>query len=88
MTGEAVHEFHRERRTPGKVILELRGFSSDGFSGIDLDLCAGEVVGLVGLPGSGAQELLRALGGLAPATGGAITLDGRNVVTRSPRRRS
>ena len=86
VTGEAVHEFHRERRTPGKVILELRGFSSDGFSGVDLDLCAGEVVGLVGLPGSGAQELLRALGGLAPARGGAITLDGRNIVTRSPRR--
>lgn len=34
-----------------------------------LDIAAGEIVGFAGLPGSGAQELARAIYGLMPATG-------------------
>ncbi len=45
---------------------DLRG---PAFAVDRLDIAAGEIVGFAGLPGSGAQELARAIYGLAPASG-------------------
>ena len=47
--------------------------------GVDLSLRRGEVVGLVGESGSGKSTLGRALLGLAPATSGSISVEGRDV---------
>ncbi|HEY3418090.1 MAG TPA: sugar ABC transporter ATP-binding protein [Armatimonadota bacterium] len=47
---------------------------------------AGEILGLAGLSGSGASELLRGLfGGYGRRPGGAITINGTSVALRSPR---
>jgi peptide/nickel transport system ATP-binding protein len=46
----------------------------------------GQVVGLVGESGSGKSTLARAAVGLAPLSGGSITVDGQPVPTRGRRR--
>src|SRR6201996_591163 len=47
--------------------------------GIDLDIEAGEAVGLVGPSGSGKTSLLMVLAGLERATGGSIIVAGRST---------
>src|SRR5262249_28875944 len=44
--------------------------------GVDLAVPPGAIVGLVGESGSGKSSLARAMVGLAPVSGGTITLDG------------
>ncbi|ANI39310.1 sugar ABC transporter ATP-binding protein [Mycolicibacterium vaccae] len=51
----------------------------------DLDLHAGEIVGLAGLLGSGRTELARLVFGADHATGGGIRVDGAPAQIRSPR---
>jgi putative ABC transport system ATP-binding protein len=48
--------------------------------GIDLDVKAGEAVGIVGPSGSGKTSLLMALAGLESASSGSVRLDGREMV--------
>ncbi|WP_417510049.1 ATP-binding cassette domain-containing protein [Microbacterium sp.] len=55
--------------------------------GVSLDVRAGETVGLVGESGSGKSTLGRATLGLAPVTGGSITLDGEEIAHASRARR-
>jgi rhamnose transport system ATP-binding protein len=52
--------------------------------GIDLELRAGEVVGLAGLVGAGRTELAQTLFGLTPADAGEIKLGGQPVRIDSP----
>jgi rhamnose transport system ATP-binding protein len=70
----------------GEVVLAARGLTSGaaGVRSVDLEVRAGEIVGLAGLVGSGRTELARVLFGLLPADGGTLTLRGRPLVLRSP----
>jgi ABC-type sugar transport system ATPase subunit len=68
-------EAHRESSEPGEVVLSARGITAPGVQGIDLDVRAGEVVGIGGLVGAGRTELIRAIIGADPRTGGIATLD-------------
>ena len=49
--------------------------------GVDLDIDAGETVGLVGPSGSGKTSLIMLLAGLERATSGTIAFDGQTVTT-------
>ncbi|OYW22050.1 MAG: ABC transporter ATP-binding protein [Burkholderiales bacterium 12-64-5] len=55
--------------------------------GIDLNIGAGEVVGLVGANGAGKTTLVRALCGLLPARSGEIRLGGEDITRIPPHRR-
>ncbi|ROQ07244.1 MULTISPECIES: ABC transporter ATP-binding protein [unclassified Curtobacterium] len=55
-------------------------------SGIDLDLRAGETVGLVGESGSGKSTIGRALAGLVPVVEGSVEVDGSDLRTARGRR--
>ena len=66
----------------GAPLLSCRGVSvAHGdrtlFSGLDLDLHAGELVGLRGPSGSGKTSLLRVICGLDDPAAGAVTFEGR-----------
>ena len=51
----------------------------DRVRGVDLEVRAGEILGVAGVEGNGQRELAEALIGLRPPTAGRILLDGRDV---------
>jgi rhamnose transport system ATP-binding protein len=73
--------------TPGDGVLTLKGVScaASGVHGIDLELRAGEIVGMAGLVGAGRTELAQILFGLTPADAGEIQLAGKAVQIDDPR---
>lgn len=52
---------------------------------ISFKLYPGEILGLAGLMGSGRTELVRAIFGLDKKDGGALKIDGKDVVIKNPR---
>jgi simple sugar transport system ATP-binding protein len=66
---------------PGDTVLEVRGLRvRDGsgverLRGVDLEVRAGEILGIAGVAGNGQSELLEVLGGITAAEG-SVTLDG------------
>ncbi|WP_322103129.1 sugar ABC transporter ATP-binding protein [Paraburkholderia sp. J41] len=69
----------------GPPRLEVANLSRDGsFRDVTLSVRRGEIVGLTGLLGSGAKELVQCLFGLRQADGGTVSVDGRNVSLASP----
>lgn len=70
----------------GEVALELRGLTKHGkFTGIDLKLRQGEILGLAGLLGAGRTELAEAIFGLVRPDAGEVRVRGRAVKIESPR---
>ena len=60
------------------VLLDVKNLKNYGqIQDISLNVRAGEIVGVAGLIGSGADELLETLFGAKPKSGGVITLEGR-----------
>ena len=55
--------------------------------GIDLAIAPGSFVALLGPSGCGKTTLLRTLSGFTPATGGAISVKGRDILSEPPERR-
>ncbi|MFE8646704.1 sugar ABC transporter ATP-binding protein [Sphingomonas sp. NCPPB 2930] len=76
MVGRAVHEHDgRPRRAAGPVLLRARGLGrAQAVRDVDIDLHAGEVMGIAGLVGSGRTELVRLLFGADAADRGRIEL--------------
>ncbi len=96
MVGRSISQMYpRTERQPGETVLRARGLNvSDPerperrvLSDIDLDIRAGEIVGLYGLVGSGRTELLTALFGAWPGRVdfAELTVRGRPVVPTSPK---
>ena len=69
----------------GRAVIRIRGARGLTFSGVDLDVDAGEIVGMAGLVGSGRTEIVRAVIGADPLLAGSIELNGRPARIRSPR---
>lgn len=72
------------RRSDGDVLLAARRLrvalkGREILRGVDLDLRAGEIVGVIGPNGAGKSTLLRALAGLATPAAGGVTLEGRDA---------
>ena len=74
---------------PGEAMLEMSGIDKS-FPGVralrevDLDLRAGEVLGLVGENGAGKSTLIKVLSGACLPDGGRISIDGRPVRIAGP----
>ena len=86
MTGRDLAHAYPQRGNPvgERVVLDVRGLRSRHLSGVDLQLRAGEIVGVAGLAGSGQSELLRTLVGADPLLAGRLSLDGEPLAPRSP----
>ncbi len=66
----------RTHRTRGQVVLRATGVRLKPTSApIDLEICAGELIGVAGLEGHGQDHFLRVLAGQKPAAGEVAYLD-------------
>ncbi|WP_413194002.1 sugar ABC transporter ATP-binding protein [Pararobbsia alpina] len=74
MVGRDVRDFYPPRAStpPGPPVITLRGAGNDTLFDIDLEIHAGEIVGIAGLESSGKIALARALFGETPFTRGEI----------------
>ncbi|MGV9276798.1 sugar ABC transporter ATP-binding protein [Streptomyces griseosporeus] len=81
MTGRTMeYVFPRRPAAPptGTPVLQVRGLARDGeFAPLDLEVHAGEIVGLAGLVGSGRSEILETVYGARKPTAGQVLVDGR-----------
>jgi ribose transport system ATP-binding protein len=86
MVARDIHDmFPRRRGTPGAPVLSATGLGLAGaFADVSLTVRRGEIVGMTGLVGSGAKDLLRCLFGLQRADRGHIEIDGATLRGHSP----
>lgn len=78
-----------QKKCMSEPILEVRGLKKhfggvQALKGVDLQLCAGEVHGLVGANGAGKSTLIRILAGVTSPDAGTILLDKQPVVISDP----
>ncbi len=67
-----------------EIVLEAKGIrSAEGAQGASLSIARGEIVGLIGLVGSGRSEIARAIIGADAAVDGEVILEGAPYATRS-----
>jgi ABC-type sugar transport system ATPase subunit len=89
MLGEAKNTAARRGHAPpvetvvdqsAPPLLRARGVTVPGsIEGIDIDIRAGEILGVAGLVGSGRSTLLRALAGAEPRARGELEVEGKEV---------
>ena len=94
MVGRAVKfEIDKPEQQAGRVMLSLQHLQVADISGalrvkdLSLDVHEGEIVGIAGVDGNGQSELLGAITGLLPLSGGSILLDGTSIGNLSIRQR-
>jgi ABC-type sugar transport system ATPase subunit len=84
---EAVEQGARRRPATGaRAVLAVRNLSGERLRDVDLVAHAGEIVGLAGVAGSGARELVLTLVGALPFSEGSITISGSRLGPGSPLR--
>ena len=71
-------------KTVGDVVLEVKNLSSPFLKDASFQVRAGEVVGFSGLVGAGRTEVVRAIIGADPRTGGEVLLNGKPLNCRTP----
>ncbi len=90
MVGRAMQlQVVKEPATPGDTVLAIRGLTVADERGhlavdnVDLDVRAGEVLGVAGVQGNGQTELVEAIMALRPAARGDVTLAGKSLAGRT-----
>jgi rhamnose transport system ATP-binding protein len=87
MVGRQIESLYPERqhRQFGKTVLEVHGLRLQGSPyRINLEVHAGEIVGLGGLVGAGRTETVRAIFGADPIGAGTVLVDGAPLRAGSP----
>lgn len=92
MVGKEVSfEVKKKPATPGEVVLQIKEVTAVGnkgvklLDGIDLEVRAGEIVGIAGVDGNGQSELIEAITGLLKIKSGKILLNNQSIENKSPR---
>ena len=90
MVGRAVARPKRQEHAAGAPVVVAKGLrvSRGGgmaLDGVDFEVRAGEILGIVGVSGNGQAMLGRVLSGLARPEAGSLSFDGRDIARMSPR---
>ncbi len=86
-------DLQKRPASPGDAVLRTSHLAVRGDKGLlsvrdlDLEVRAGEIVGIAGVAGSGQRELSEALAGLRPVESGAVELGGREATRWTTRER-
>ena len=87
MVGRKLEQYYPPLGEPGDVggvMLEVQHGGNDFLTDINLQLRAGEIVGVAGLQGSGRTELAQALFGVTPFKTGEMIVRGEMEMIKSP----
>ena len=80
----------RSPATPGDVVLDVVGLTASNdiglpaVRGVNLQVRAGEIVGIAGVEGNGQRELVEALTGLRPSQAERFTISGEDARGQTP----
>ncbi len=75
----------RQNAPQSEIVVDAAHLGAAGaFHNVDLQIRAGEIVGIAGVVGSGREEVTRAIGGFMPHTEGTLKIKGETVHFRSP----
>ncbi|MGA2642120.1 MAG: ABC transporter ATP-binding protein [Spirochaetia bacterium] len=89
MVGRELGELAPRPLEPGPARLTVRGLramgdrGTEGLRGVDLEIHAGEIVGLAGVSGNGQRELAECLAGMRKATAGTVMIGPLEITTAS-----
>jgi simple sugar transport system ATP-binding protein len=89
MVGRELSEIQPRPIQRGDVRLAIRGLHAMGdrgteaLRGVELDIHAGEIVGLAGVSGNGQRELAQCLAGVRKISGGELLVGGSNLTNAS-----
>jgi len=78
-------EWRPRARPVGPVLLQIENVSTAALTEVTVSVRESEVVGLVGLVGSGRSELLRAVFGVDRKDSGTVSISGEMVAINNPR---
>lgn len=78
--------YKRTSKEKSRKFLEIKNLTIDEYvKNINIEADIGEIIGLAGMVGSGASELLRYIGGVINANQtGYININGKNIIPRTP----
>ncbi|WP_298404735.1 ABC transporter ATP-binding protein [uncultured Chloroflexus sp.] len=88
---EVILKVEKQPARPGAPVLEVRGLQVRddrrllAVKGVDLEVRAGEILGIAGVQGNGQTELVAALTGLRPSEAGIVRIAGVDVSNATPR---
>jgi ribose transport system ATP-binding protein len=74
-----------ESNVSGQPLVTVRGLRGGRVQGIDLDVYAGEIVGVAGITGSGREHVLPLIAGQLPREDGDVLLGGTEIANYRPR---
>jgi len=85
MVGRSIENEYPERaQNVGATLLEVRSINTRKLHDVSFNLRQGEILGLVGLVGSGRSEIVRALFGADKTTGHQILMNGSPIRVKNP----
>jgi simple sugar transport system ATP-binding protein len=93
MVGREIKPLAPQPHNPGEVKLRISSLQAMGdrgreaLRGVNLDVRAGEIVGLAGVSGNGQRELAECLAGLRKVTQGMVLIAGQDLAHASLRER-
>jgi simple sugar transport system ATP-binding protein len=89
MVGREIRDLQPRPAESGPVRLSVRGLramgdrGSEALRGVDLEVHAGEIVGLAGVSGNGQRELAECLAGMRQAASGTVLIGQREITHHS-----
>lgn len=88
MVGREITQLYPDKlspeKEPGRMLLSVTGLSDgERFADVNLELRAGEILGIGGLIGAGRSEIAQTICGLRSAAAGTVALDGKPLRARN-----